>query len=507
MKNLYKLLKVRRGVPVRKIRDAIERCQNATTKMDAKRVLLDPQSRAVYDRNHELLTTISKLRSKMGLNNSHNWSEELRREFTTKRAPVGWVVFALIGLSIGFLVFWESAYWQFEQTKKRDVIAAYEKFLNDHPQSKYSHEATERLWFLTSLKEWERLEPLIEKHAESLTPQISAQAQLASGLYNFVEDFDGSERADEAAELLEDMRKRLLEEVNSVADAIYLARIFPEHDVAKHLVTLADQWTRGTDDLSKLKEITSLLQSDAMDELNQSGLIGIRSRVRTKVEQMSLNIALKEGTKEPLIEFLAEYPESDKRTQIERQIDEISYEEALDEGTEEALEKFISEDRPYDLRANARTKLTALKEQYGYWAFVRNLDTADGYKRYLDLRPDGHYADTARKRLIDLEVDDILEGDVGQLPDLQPLQFSNRNRTSAVEVKNDTSYILTVRYSGPDSQKHVIQPGREVTFSIGKGTYRVTASVDARRVIPYAGSEEISYDRYGSSFYISTIGF
>jgi P pilus assembly chaperone PapD len=87
------------------------------------------------------------------------------------------------------------------------------------------------------------------------------------------------------------------------------------------------------------------------------------------------------------------------------------------------------------------------------------------------------------------------------------LGYTNTSDLASVEVSNDTSYGLTVRYSGRDSQKHVIPPKQKRTFRIRKGEYRVTATVDAGSVRPYAGSEKINYDQYGVSFYIITTRF
>jgi len=123
------------------------------------------------------------------------------------------------------------------------------------------------------------------------------------------------------------------------------------------------------------------------------------------------------------------------------------------------------------------------------------------------LRPDGREADLARKRLVDLEVDEILEGDVGEMPPLQPQEYATNQRRAEIRIGNDTDSALTVRYSGPDSQKHVIEPNRSRSIQIEKGDYRVTATVDRGGVRPYAGRETIRYDGYSVSFYIVTEPF
>lgn len=470
MKNLYKLLKVERGSSIGKIKAAIERCQNNGTKQDAKRVLLEPESRQVYDRNHELLTTIGELRSNLGLTYSPNWDGELRKEFTKSKAPIWWTVLAMFALVIGVLGFLNSSYWKFEQTKKRDTVAAYEEFLVGHHRSKYYDEAKARFDFLRCEKEWSRLEPLIDRYSKTLTYAISSQASLVNDLNDFVDEFEDLERAEVAEEILENMQIDFLRDVDSPRDAKYILKIFPDSAIGNLVLERAVGWGGDTRDPEKLALIMGLLESDVMEGVSQSKLIEVRSQLRTRIQESLFEAAVADGTEGSLKKFIAEYPDS-------------------------------------VFRERAELKLAALHERYRNWRFVSDQNSKAAYERYLQLEPNGQHSEDARRRLIDLEVDDILKGDVGELPDLQPLKFSNQSRMAEVEVKNDTAYTLTVRYSGPDSQKHVIPPRGTRNFSIAKGKYRVAASVEASRVRPYAGSEDISYDQYGSSFFIRTTGF
>lgn len=470
MKNLYKRLKIERGAPIEKIRAAIERCSNHGVRVDAKRVLLQPASREVYDRNHELLTNIGKLRSNLGLSSSPSWDEELRKEFTKSNVVGCWAFAAIPVLMVGFLVFINSASWQFEQAQKKDRIYSYESFLRKHGDSKYASEAKSRLIYLQSEKEWAELEPEIQDHAHGLTPAISAQAKLVKNLKGFVDEFENLERAEDAEKILRDMENDFLKEVDGPGDAEYLLKLFPNPDIAESIVTRAADWGNRTRDPAKLDEILALLQTEVMNDVKQSKLIEVRSQIRARGHEMAFEAAMAEDSEKALEEFVAKYPGSIFHSRVEQ-------------------------------------RLRELLERYRDWSYVQRIDSKEGYERYLQLEPEGQYSQNAKRRLIDLEVDDILTGDVGELPDLQPLQFSTRNRIAEVEVKNDTQYTLTVRYSGPDSQKHVIPPRRTISFSIAKGKYRVAASVDASRVRPYAGSEEITYDQYGSSFYIQTTRF
>ena len=106
------------------------------------------------------------------------------------------------------------------------------------------------------------------------------------------------------------------------------------------------------------------------------------------------------------------------------------------------------------------------------------------------------------KRIIDLEVQAIAAGEHGELPRAQPLASGGTINT--VEVKNNTGYELTVRYSGPSSKKLVIPKGETQSVTLPKGNYKVAASVNAHHVTNYYGTDSMQGGQYSSSFRITT---
>jgi hypothetical protein len=59
----------------------------ADVRADAEFVLLDPKRRAVYDRNHRLLTTIGQLRSHLGLSYTRFWARQEYKDFWAEVVP------------------------------------------------------------------------------------------------------------------------------------------------------------------------------------------------------------------------------------------------------------------------------------------------------------------------------------------------------------------------------------------------------------------------------------
>lgn len=138
------------------------------------------------------------------------------------------------------------------------------------------------------------------------------------------------------------------------------------------------------------------------------------------------------------------------------------------------------------------------------WKTASGSDLLDDYKKYIKLYPNGKYSKQAKRRIIDLEVDDVFtSGNYGQLPSMDRTGYSN-STYSTVSVRNDTQYTLTLLYSGVESKRLVIGPHSSKSVSLKSGSYRIVASVDAYNVRNFAGREELMGGSYDVSYYIQT---
>ncbi len=139
------------------------------------------------------------------------------------------------------------------------------------------------------------------------------------------------------------------------------------------------------------------------------------------------------------------------------------------------------------------------------WESAKRSRSISQVQRYLKSYPDGVYSDDAEELLVDLQVAKIMSGDHGVLP---PAQRNSYNRSSssmtAVDVENGTGYTLTVYYSGPTSRSLKLAPGASGSLSLQPGSYRVAASVSARNVRNYAGSDNLQGGSFEQKFYIQT---
>jgi len=118
--------------------------------------------------------------------------------------------------------------------------------------------------------------------------------------------------------------------------------------------------------------------------------------------------------------------------------------------------------------------------------------------------PESSRNNQIEKLKIDWEVDKIFSQEHGILPPMDRSTTSSMYSSNEINVANNTSYRLTILYSGLESKKITIEKGAEIKFELPNGEFRVTATVNDDSVIPYAGTENLKGGIYESVFYIQS---
>lgn len=136
------------------------------------------------------------------------------------------------------------------------------------------------------------------------------------------------------------------------------------------------------------------------------------------------------------------------------------------------------------------------------WERACSLGTKDAFQKYIAIYPNGPHRAEATKKIVDIEVDDILHGEHNDLPGMKRVDPDDDSPTSTITVENATQYRLTVMYSGPESRSIEIIPGGKGTVTLPNGHYRIGAFVPVGYVRPYAGSEEFAGGRYETGYII-----
>ncbi len=496
MKDLYKRL----GLPTNgkidpaTVRARVLRLPDEQLRRDCERVLLDPQARAVYDRNLELLRKIAVARAGLGISSTEHWGQAMRAEFpVAATAPgrrtaatggpataaggeqkYGLAISAVVAAAVVFGLFAFNAYLQsppyhFRKAEKANTAAAYKAFVDAHPGSPEVEVARKRMVEIELKGIWKKVTES-DKHAlKRMDPASASQLSLIGNLSRVADGIPETSAGLNAARLLAETRSSFIGQIDSGDKLDFFVKAFPREKIDE---ALADPLQRHIGEMMDKNVIETVLERLEKARKSRHGVAAEKIR------------ELEKKARDRLVDLF--------------------FAEAKRNETPAALESFIAENRTSDRIAEALEILNELKRRYADFAFVRKLDTKEAYERFLEYKQSGSEADAARKRLVDLEVDEILKGDVGELPELQPLGYTRNSTKASIEVENNTSHTLTVRYSGRDSQKHDLAPREKKTFTLEKGEYRVTATVNAAQVRPYAGSESVNFDLYAVTFYISS---
>jgi len=370
-------------------------------------------------------------------------------------------------------------------------ISTYEAFLAKYPKGKRAMDVRKRLSALHEAVDWNK--------AQRMNTRMSYDS--------FIERYPQSVHVPAALERIEKLKE----------DAAW-------HDArTKNTVSAYEQFlaTQRYSQYTPLARdaIESLRQEAVWRQVEQSGSISVLekfivenpgSRFRGAAEALlaqqkqiapAWERACAQNTLEAYKAFLLKYPTAGQ-SQVARQriarLEIDAWEQASNKNTVHAYRGY-SHMMPDGAYADeARDQIESL-----LWNQAVRLNTIKAYQAYLDQAPWIRNRAEAEKRIIDLEVDAIFKGDYGRLP---PMSRADGGYTSAstseVKIFNNTSYTLTVRYSGKESQRIILQPKQRSTAKLPNGSYRITASVNAANVRNYAGAESLGGGEYESEYYI-----
>ena len=212
---------------------------------------------------------------------------------------------------------------------------------------------------------------------------------------------------------------------------------------------------------------------------------------------------------ENLHKFAEEYSTTDwgaKASERVTQLCDSLYQIAEQKNTIQAWKEYQAS-VPYGHYADSNDKIESIENEAWSteakaWNQATKENTLSAYQKYLNLYPRGSHRVAADKKVIDLQVADVYESDHGELPSMSQTGYGGGSTTS-ISVQNNTSYTLTLLYSGPDSKRVTILPHQTSFVTLKNGFYRIAASVNASDVRNFAGSQTFNGGSYSSQYYIS----
>jgi outer membrane protein assembly factor BamD (BamD/ComL family) len=346
---------------------------------------------------------------------------------------------------------------KYEEAKSSKSISLYEDYISKYPRSKYLNQANSELNVLYEERDW----------------KSASQANTITGYERFLTDYPYSNYGVTAEAKIKEIQ-------------------------------VWDAW-------SKSSNINTIYAYENF--LNTYPGSGYAFDARNKIEQLKDNLAWKEAESQSTVmsykKYISEFPNgARKATALDRireiEVIEPAWNNTVRANTPSAYRDFLNGYSSSSYGSRAREKLSILKSEY--WSRATSQKSISQYQRYLDNFPNGEHIADAEKAIIDKEVDNIFKGDHGLLPPMSKTGSGYAYATTNdIEIYNNTSFTLTVRYSGAvASKKIVLKPKQKQKFNLQNGKFRVAASVDAANITNYAGEEKLEGGSFTSEFYIVT---
>jgi len=209
-------------------------------------------------------------------------------------------------------------------------------------------------------------------------------------------------------------------------------------------------------------------------------------------------------------EFLSKHPSGEladqARIQLELYSTQRDWQIARTTDTIPAYEEFLSKHPSGELADQARLRAEAMRKELPDWRKALKENTVEAYTAFLKRHPNSPFAEKAQGKIVDLEVSSIMGGEHGKLPSSNKISDDSSRNYSVLNIHNNTSYNLTIRYSGQESFKVIFSPGEKGSLEVLRGNYRVAASVDAANVKNYAGEMTSDGGNYQVTYYIEITG-
>lgn len=182
--------------------------------------------------------------------------------------------------------------------------------------------------------------------------------------------------------------------------------------------------------------------------------------------------------------------------------DNSNYKNALSINTLESLEKYIADNPKGRFVSECKKNIALVIKENEQKDYENALATTSPniLEEFISKYPNHQSVKSFRKKLIELEVNEIFDDkNTGQLPSYDR-NNSNYSSFSEIEIENGTQCNLVVRYSGADTKMIEIPAGATRSISMSSGTYRIAASACGSN---YAGTESLQ-GSYSTKYYITT---
>jgi len=172
---------------------------------------------------------------------------------------------------------------------------------------------------------------------------------------------------------------------------------------------------------------------------------------------------------------------------------------------DDAIEKVADEIDEARKRKKEKEEFDKYGTDDNAWNTATSINSIDAYRDYLQRYPNGKHKKEANKKIIDLEVQSIINsGDYGELPPSQRTSYGSGG-SNTITIRSRCDRTITILYSGRESLRIDIAPYGTRSIVLPSGNYKVVAKASGVR--SFYGNENLTGGTYESEYYIQTVRY
>jgi len=176
---------------------------------------------------------------------------------------------------------------------------------------------------------------------------------------------------------------------------------------------------------------------------------------------------------------------------------------ALDKNDEKTLKAYLESipPPPREFGDLGEERLAVVGKENAAFTAAQKRDTISAWESFLKDYPNSRHVVVARRRIIDLTVADLLRKSYSPIPPISVNPDAVDSNDLTLTVRNNwKKNVVVVDFSGPESQRVVVDPQKNQTLKMAAGSYRIVARIYEPGYPVLGGQEKLVKSAYTMTF-------
>lgn len=379
----------------------------------------------------------------------------------------------------------------YEELERCKSIEEFKSFIYNHPNSKYANEAQERLDNLIRSKRRKKIWNTIIWLLVIL---------VIAGIIGFLY-WDSNQKRKLAEQKAKQAEFNLYDAIVNKGDTLLCTTFlekYPNSEYVGRVKQVLEDYQYSH--LSSIDDCLAFITNHPYSEHVSSVDSIINERAETLKKAMLENST--DYDLNTMWNFIYKYEKTSNKS-VQSVVAEVKDRyNRIKEEQEEKVEKARQDSIRKEEEARKREEYEKYGTDANAWKTASSTNSISAYQDYIKRYPRGKHVDAANKKIIDLEVQKVINsGDYGHLPSSQKVSYGT-SRYSTINITSRCDRTITIMYSGVKSMKIIIGPYQSRSVVLPSSTYKVVATAPGVR--SFYGTENLTGGNYESEYYIST---